>query len=177
MKKILILTSLALMSVLFTNTANAQENSNNINKIGVSTSSILNTAVDYRIGGKSFYGLAQIGFNYKEMDAPVISLGAGYSAIVSDKLSINSELAFIGYFYDNLNEDMIDKGFKTNLLLEFPLTSKLLLMTGPNLSIIEENSGNSSDTKSLLNPLTTFNFGDTDVNMFVGFSLGISYQF
>ncbi|GEM_PF-4995708 len=177
MKKNLILAGLTLMSILFTNNACAQENGENINKIGVSTSSILNTAIDYRIGGESFYGLAQIGFNYKSMDAPVISIGAGYSAFVSDKLSINSELAFMGYFYDNLNADMIDKGFSTNLLLEFPLVSGFRLMVGPNLSIIENNSGNALNTKSLLNPITTFNVKDNDVNMFIGFNIGISYQF
>lgn len=174
MKKIVLLTLIVFQVSL---SFGQNDKSDLRNELGLSFSTTRNVSASYKLGVQKWYGILDIGTNFKEADAPILGIGAGHAFVLNDASSINVEAMFTAYLYDNFNADFIDKGFELSALYEYDLSDRFGLIGGLTYSIIENHSQMGYDTKSLIKSIRKEEIGNTKAGHFVGAKIGVYYKF
>lgn len=134
------------------------------------------TTATFRAGGKLFYGIAGLGYNWRAInkDAMVWKIGGG--AHIGHGLLFNTDAELKAAFYSTFSEIKTSQ-YTLSLLPGLKLTHQCEIYIGPDISYIQTKH---PENRQLLHKGITLwdkESGSRLQHLYIGFTTGIRYRF
>lgn len=161
-----------------TNTDSIKTKSTKRHELGIHSSTLNHLAVSYKFGSEKFYGLLEVGSNFRKRDLDVLAVGAGLTFPIQDDRRWGLEGKILAYLYEDAKEDeKIDKGFSLVGFYEYDISKKFRISGGPSFSVIENATKNGFKSKSALDVFGEDKATPNKLGMFIGLQASVNFRF
>lgn len=134
------------------------------------------TTTSFRAGGKLFYGIAGLGYNWRAIDDDAMVWKVGAGAHIGHGLLFNTDVELKATFYSTFKEIKTTQ-YTISLLPGLKLTDRCEIYIGPDIGYIQTKH---PDNEKLLQKGITLWDKDSPAklqHLYIGFTTGIRYRF